>query len=365
MYLVTKDGTRYLDMFAGIAVSALGHSHPGILGAIGEQSRKYLHLSNYFVQAPQVDLARRLLQASGFERVFFANSGSEATEGALKISRKWGSAEGKRTVIAFSGSFHGRTYGAMSLMDRQSYRDGFGPFLDDCTIIPFNEVGSLRSTVTPETAAVILECIQGEGGIRPVDMALITELCSLRDRFGFLIIVDEIQSGLGRTGRLFAYEHYGFRPDMALVAKPLGGGLPLGAVLGGPRVAGVLGPGTHGSTFGGNALACAAGIVVMRELTERGLLKNVRAMGETLRTGLVRLRDSYPALLKDVRGSGLMLGVEATGEAGWIAEKLRERKVLVNVTNRTVLRIVPALNIQVEHVREFLRAFEDVLSARS
>ena len=364
MYLVAKDGTRYLDMFAGIAVSALGHSHPAILKAIGEQSRRYLHLSNYFVQEPQVELARRLLAASGFSRVFFANSGSEATEGALKIARKWGASQGKQGFVSFSGSFHGRTYGALSLMDRLSYRDGFGPFLSGFTIVPFNDAGALRSSVTAETAAVFLECVQGEGGIRPVDPGFITELRSLQDRLGFLVVADEIQCGLGRTGKLFAFEHFGFKPDIALVAKPLGGGLPLSAILGGKKVEGVLEPGDHGSTFGGNALACAAGTVVVRELTEGSLLTNVAAMGDLLRNELLRIAKRYPGLIREVRGLGLMLGIEMNGDAAGISERMRERKVLVNVTNRTVLRIVPALNIGEQQIREFLSAFEEVLSSQ-
>jgi acetylornithine aminotransferase len=364
MYLITKDGTRYLDMFAGIAVSALGHSHPEILAAIQEQSRRYLHLSNYFVQEPQVRLAQRLLDASGLTRIFFANSGSEATEGAVKIARKWGSARGKGTIISFTGSFHGRTYGALSLMDRPSHRNGFAPFLDGCSNIPFNDVGALEAAVTPETAAVIVECIQGEGGIRPAGQGFIAALCSLRKKFGFLIIADEVQCGLGRTGRLFAYEHYGFRPDLVLVAKPLGGGLPLSAILGGEQVEGVLEPGTHGSTFGGNALACAAGIVVVRALTEGGLPGNARTIGGILLEELASMKRRYPGLIRDVRGMGLMLGVEMNDDAGAIAEEMRRQRVLVNITNRTVLRIVPALNIEEQHIREFLRALEVVLSAR-
>jgi len=364
MYLIAKDGTRYLDMFAGIAVSALGHSHPAILKAIGEQSRRYLHLSNYFTQEPQVELARRLLSASGFSRIFFANSGSEATEGALKIARKWGASRGKHELVSFSGSFHGRTYGALSLMDRPSYRDGFGPFLSGCKVVPFNDSEALRNAVTSDTSAVFLECVQGEGGIRPVDPGFITELRSLQDRFGFLLVADEIQCGLGRTGKLFAYEHYGFRPDMALVAKPLGGGLPLSAILGGKQVEGVLEQGDHGSTFGGNALACAAGIVVVRELTEGNLLKNVAAMGDLLRNELLRISKLYPGLIREVRGLGLMLGVEMSDDASRIAGMMRERKVLVNVTDRTVLRIVPALNIAEQQIREFLSAFEEVLASQ-
>ncbi len=364
MYLISRDGTRYLDMFAGIAVSALGHSHPGILDAIQVQSRKYLHLSNYFLQEPQIELARRLVQTSGFRRVFFTNSGTEAMEGAMKIARKSGSARGKSALLSFTNSFHGRTYGALSLMDRSSYREGYGPFLDKCAVAPFNDTEALRRAVTHQTAAVVIECIQGEGGIRQASREFMDELGSLRKEFGFLLIADEIQSGLGRTGKLFAFEHFGATPDLVLLAKALGGGLPLGAILGNEAVGNVLEPGTHGSTFGGNAVACAAGAVLLRELTEGTLLENVRAMGELLKRELLRIKDIHPSTIRDIRGMGLMLGVELSDDAAPVVEAMRKRKVLVNSTDRTVLRIIPALNIGESHIMQFIQTLEEVLSAR-
>jgi acetylornithine/succinyldiaminopimelate/putrescine aminotransferase len=305
-----------------------------------------------------------LIDASGFRRMFFANSGTEATEGAMKIARKWGSSRSKNVLIAFTNSFHGRTYGALSLMDRVSYREGYGPFLDHCLTIPFNDAEALRKAVTPETAALFIEGIQGEGGIRTANREFIEEINRLQRQFGFLLVADEIQCGLGRTGRMFAFEHFGMRPDLVLLAKPLGGGLPLGAILGGEAVEDVLEPGAHGSTFGGNALACAAGCVVVRELTQGNLLANVQKMGERLRDELLRMKAAHPSTIRDVRGIGLMLGVELFDEARPFVDALRERKVLVNSTDRTVLRIVPALTIEETHVAEFIRALEDVLATR-
>lgn len=282
----------------------------------------------------------------------------------MKIARKSGSARGKGAFISFTNSFHGRTYGALSLMDRSAYREGYGPFLDHCVVVQFNDREALRRAVTHQTAAVAIECIQGEGGVREVEREFINDIMSLREEFGFLLIADEIQSGLGRTGKMFSFEYFGARPDLVLLAKPLGGGLPLGAILGNEAVENVLGPGTHGSTFGGNALACAAGAVVLRELTRGALLENVRKMGGLLKRELLRVKKTHPSIIRDVRGVGLMLGVELSDDAGPVVTALRERKVLVNSTNRTVLRIIPALNIGELHVMEFIRALEEVLATR-
>ncbi len=350
VYLYGTDGTRYLDMFAGLAVNALGYAHPRILRAVREQSERYLHLSNYYLQQPQIRLAELLTGFSGYPRIFFTNSGTESIEGAVKIARRWGSTRGKSQLISFTNAFHGRTMGALSMMDREKYREGFGPFLPDCRIVEFNDTAALRGAVSEKSAAVIIECVQGEGGIRPVNPEFAATLKSLSSRFGFLLIADEIQSGIGRTGKFFAFEHFDLHPDVVVVAKPIGGGLPLGAILGGAAVADVLEPGTHGTTFGGNPVACAAGIAVLEEIQERGLMKQAETLGALFRSGLQTLAGEFPKLIREVRGVGLMLGVELTRDGEPIVAAMREGKILINCTDRTVLRFLPPLIITKEHV---------------
>ena len=365
MYLFTADGTKYLDMFAGIAVNALGHAHPRVVRAIADQASRYVHVSNYFAQEPQIRLAELLLRHSGAARVFFTNSGTEAMEGALKIARQWGSGRGKTHIAGFSNAFHGRTYGALSIMDRPTYRDGFGPFLDNCASLPLNDAGALRSAVSPRTAAVVLECIQGEGGIRPVTSAFVGTLQELRKQHGFLVIADEIQTGSGRTGRFLASEHFALSPDIITLAKPIGGGLPLGAILGAPSVADVLQPGMHGTTFGGNPVACAAGIAVLEEIEERGLMQHATAMGNLLLSRLGECAQAFPKLCKEVRGVGLMVGLELTGEAEPVVTAMREHGILINGTDKTVLRFVPPLIVNAEEINRTVDTLRDVLAGIS
>jgi acetylornithine aminotransferase len=362
MELFTADGRVYLDMFAGVAVNALGYAHPALLAAVVDQTTRYMHVSNYFAQEPQVRLAELLTRASGFERVFFANSGTETTEGALKLARRWGSTRQKQEVFALSNAFHGRSTGALSLMDR--HRDGFGPFLDHCSTLPLNDTAALRKAVGPTTAAVVLEFIQGEGGIRPVSREFAGALGELRDRHGFLIIADEVQSGAGRTGRFFAFEHFGLRPDVVTMAKPIGGGLPLGAILTSKTIADTLQPGMHGTTFGGNPVACAAGAVVLHEVLEGGLMDNAEKMGRLLREGLTGLQTEFPALVREVRGYGLMLGMELHRDGGPIVTAMREAGVLINCTDTTVLRFVPPLIVGADHIAKTLNTLRKVLASQ-
>jgi len=363
--LITADGTRYLDMFAGIAVNALGHAHPRVVRAIADQAARYIHVSNYFLQEPQVRLAELLQRLSGFPRVFFANSGTEAVEGAIKIARKRGAALGKSGIVSFANAFHGRTMGALSLMDRPSYRDGFGPFLPDCAVVPLNDVPALRAAVGPGTAAVMLECIQGEGGIRPVSPAMVETLNALHREYGFLLIADEIQSGVWRTGTFLACEQFGLRPDLVTMAKPIGGGLPLGAILGSQAVADVLQPGSHGTTFGGNPVACAAGIAVLEELEALGIAQSVRTVGAAFAAALLKLCTEFPSLCTEVRGRGLMLGLELTRDGNPIVAAMRERRILINCTDTTVLRFVPPLIITPDQVTETLHTLRDVFVSLS
>ena len=361
-WLYARDGTRYLDMFGGIAVNALGHAHPAVIRAITEQARKYIHLSNYFHQEPQQELAKALLAASGYSRTFFTNSGTEAIEGALKIARRWGSGRGRHTLVSLSGAFHGRTMGALSIMDRDKYRNGFAPFLPDCRVCEFGSSESLQDAVNEQTAAVVLEYIQGEGGIRPVTPAYAAALETLRDRHGFLIVADEIQSGIGRTGKFFGFQHFGATPDIVTLAKPLGGGLPLGAILARGEAATVLEPGMHGTTFGGNPVACAAGTSVLRELSEGGVMKHCARIGTLLKSRLETIRGEFPRLVRDVRGFGLMLGMELTTSGDPVVTSMQRRGVLINCTETTVLRFVPPLIIGSDHVETACNALRDSLA---
>jgi acetylornithine aminotransferase len=341
VYLIARDGKRYLDFFGGLAVNALGYNHPAVNKAIIDQVQKYIHLSNFYVQEPQVNLAERVIKASGFQRVFFSNSGTEAVEGAIKVARKWGKKHGKTELIGLSNSFHGRTMGALSLTERQKYREGYEPFLPNVGHIEFNDVAQLRAVVNEQTLGIILEFIQGEGGIFVVSAEFAAALNELREKFGFLIIADEIQAGMGRTGKFFAFEHFSVRPDIVVIAKAIGGGLPLGAFLGNERVADVLTYGTHGTTFGGNPVACAAGVAVMHEVLDNGLMKKAGEIGDYLKTQFARLKSEFPTLVQDVRGYGCMLGIELSKDGQPVVDQLQEKGFLVNCTHATVLRFLP------------------------
>jgi len=363
-YLIARDGTRYLDMFAGLAVNALGYAHPAVVKAICDQSARYTHLSNYFLQEPQVRLAELLTQHSGYERIFLANSGTEAIEGTIKLVRKWGSTRAKAEIVSMSNSFHGRTMGALSLMDRPRYREGFGPFLEGFRVAEFNNPDALRQNITPQTAAVILEFVQGEGGIRPITQAFVRTLAELHKQHGFLLVADEIQSGIGRTGKFFAFQHYdAARPDIVVVAKPIGGGLPLGGILAHPDVAGVLEPGMHGTTFGGNPVACAAGIAVIEEIVSGKLMEHAAGMGALMSTEFERLKSTFPNIIREVRVKGLMAGIELDREADPLVTTMRDKHhILINGTDRTVLRLLPPLIVTAEQIRATVSALEQVLS---
>lgn len=363
VYLFTGDGKRYLDMFAGLAVNALGYSHPRIVEAIRAQASRYNHLSNYFFQEPQICLAELLTGLSGYPKVFFSNSGTEAIEGAIKIARKWGSTRGKTEILAMSNSFHGRTMGALSLMDRPKYRDGFGPFLPGCCVIPFNDPAALRRAVSPKTAAVILEFIQGEGGIRPISADFARTLEALHKESGFLLIADEIQSGAGRTGKFFGFQHFPVSPEVVTMAKPIGGGLPLGAILATEEVSSVLEPGMHGTTFGGNPVSCAAGVAVLEEIKEKDLTGRAASIGAILLSGLKTLAGEFPGLIREVRGYGLMAGAELTQSGDGVVDAMREKGVLINCTDTTVLRFLPPLIIEKPHVDETIAALRGILAS--
>lgn len=361
-YLYDRNGNRYLDFFGGLAVNALGYNHPRVKEAITQQINKYIHLSNYYVQEPQVLLAEKLIAASGYRRLFFTNSGTEAIEGAIKLARKWGKKNGKTDLFGLSNSFHGRTMGALSLTERPKYREGYEPFLPNTSHVGFNDVEELRAKVNAQTLGIVMEVIQGEGGIHVVSAEFVAELKRLREQFGFLIIADEVQSGLGRTGKFFGFEHFDLRPDIVTVAKPLGGGLPVGAFLGNERVEDTFSYGMHGTTFGGNPVACAAGVVVLEEIVENGLMKNAAEVGSYLKTALQDMQCELPNVIKEVRGFGCMLGIELAQEGQPVVDELQRRGILVNCTNTNVIRLLPPLTISHQHCDKFLREFRAVIS---
>jgi acetylornithine/N-succinyldiaminopimelate aminotransferase len=356
-------GKTYLDFLGGIAVNALGHAHPRIVRVVRREAGRAIHLSNLFHNVYQGPLARKLARWSGLERVFFANSGTEAVDGALKLARLF--AEFRKTprsrILALDNAFHGRTFGALSVTAMEKYRRPFEPLVPGVDFVRFNDTADLEAKLDSSVCALILETIQGEGGIHPVSEAFWDLARRQTKRYGSLLIADEIQCGLGRTGRYFAYQKFSSMPDMVLVAKPLAAGLPLGAILTTQEVAEAVSPGLHGTTFGGGPLVCAAALEFLRTVEEEGLLENVRARGKQLRAGIEELAGKFP-VIREVRAEGLMIGVELGVEgAPFVAEALR-RGLLINCTHECTLRLLPPFTVTPAQVREFLRLFEIVLA---
>jgi acetylornithine aminotransferase len=362
VYLYDKNGNKYLDFFAGLAVNALGYAHPGIVGAVSSQIAKFGHISNRFITDVQLELGQSLLKYSGMSKVFLSNSGTEATEAALKIIRKKEGPDKK--LFSLSGSFHGRSYGALSLTSREKYKKGFEPLLPNIYQVIFNDVKDLKSKVDDSTAAVFLEFIQGEGGINVVSDEFAAALAELRDKYKFSIVADEIQSGIGRTGKPFAFNHFNITPDIVVAAKAIGGGLPLGAVLTSSKFDNVLDADMHGTTFGGNPVSCAAGIVVLNEVFENGVMENAEVLGNYFIEKLNKLAGRLPNDIKEVRGKGLMIGVELLYPGQKIVQLMLEKKILINCTNQTVLRILPPLIITKNEIDYFLVNLEESFRAK-
>jgi acetylornithine/N-succinyldiaminopimelate aminotransferase len=358
VYVYGKDGKKYLDFFGGIAVNALGYNNVRVKSAIMNQVDRYMHMSNLFYMDVQVELAELICRLSGYSKIFFTNSGTEAVEAAIKLSRKWGSKENKTKLFALTNSFHGRTLGALSLTDRAKYRQGFEPFLPDVDHISFNDVSDLTKKVDSRTAAVFIEFIQGEGGINVISDEFVEQLFALRNKHHFLIIADEIQSGIYRTGKLFSFEHYAVRPDAITAAKPLGGSLPLGGLIVDSHLVDVLGYGAHGTTFGGNPVSCAAGLATLQELNEREIQFHVTKVGGYFRQRLMEFERKHSDFVSEVRGLGLMLGVECKTDCAELVNQLLANGVLANCTNGNVIRILPPLIIEENHVDDFMSVLE-------
>ena len=360
-YIYDTDGNEYLDFLGGIAVNVLGHSHPDIIEAIVEQSSKYLHVSNFFYQKPQIELAEMLKYITGYDKVYYSNSGAESTEGALKFARKWGAIHNKKDVIAFTGGFHGRTYGALSLMEGENYKKDMGPFIDDVKILEFNSVTHLETKIDENTAAVFIEFIQGSGGLTVADPEWVSKISELQEKYNFLIIADEVQSGLGRSGKFFSFEHFDVKPDIVTIAKGLGGGIPIGAILLNEKTSNLLGAGQHGTTFGGNALACATGLVVLKKLND-GLQTDINRIAAYLKKKLQELILKYPDKIKTYKGLGLMCGLEFNSPAKPIVLELLNRKIIANSTSNNVLRLVPPYIIDKEMVNRLIDELDSIVS---
>lgn len=362
--LFTEDGEEYLDFTSGIAVCNLGHSHPELIEALKTQAQLIWHTSNLYYTAPQAKLAKKLVELSFAEKVFFANSGAEAVEAALKLARRWAYenfGKEKNQFIALENSFHGRTFGALSVTGQPQYWEGFEPLLPGIIFIPPNDKDALKSAFNDKICAIILEPIQGEGGVYPLEKGFIELAKELCEKYNALLIFDEIQTGIGRTGKLFAYEHFGIEPDVMCLAKALANGLPLSAMLAKEKIMSALKPGTHASTFGGNPLACAVALKVLEIIGNPSFLKEVDLKGRVLREKIEKLNEEKPGIIKEVRGLGLLIGIEFSISANDIYKKLLERKILVTQPKPNVIRLSPPLIINYREIDFFVENLKEII----
>ena len=363
-YLWDADGKRYLDFLAGVAVNNLGHCHPRVVAALQKQAAELIHCSNYYHIPTQIELAEILCNHSFADRAFFCNSGAEANEAAIKLARKYSRekfGQDRYEIITALASFHGRTMATVSATGQEKVQKFFDPLLHGFVHVPFNDADALEKAVTPNTCAVMLEPIQGEGGVVVPDAEYFRQVRRICDENNLILIFDEVQVGIGRTGKLFAHEHFGVTPDIMTLAKALAGGAPIGTMLAREELAASFGPGTHGSTFGGNPLVTAAGVAVMRTILEEGILNHAEEMGEYLMGELEGLKKKFP-IITDVRGIGLMIGMELSVPAGDIVKKGLERGVLLNVAQDRVLRFVPPLIVGKKEVDEMIAVLDGILA---
>lgn len=347
------DGRSYLDFISGLGVNSLGHNHPRVTAAIHEAAGTLVHCSNLYHIESQARLAARLAELTGLDRAFFCNSGAEANEAAIKLARRYARVrrgEDRFEIITAERSFHGRTLATVTATGQPKYQQGFEPLPQGFRYVPLNDIDALERAITPQTCAVLLEPIQGEGGVFPCDEAYLRQVRELCDAHGLLLIFDEVQTGLGRTGRMFAFEHYGVRPDIITLAKALGGGVPIGAIVATEEASKGFEPGSHASTFGGNPLSTYVACEVLDILIDESLPERAEAAGNRLRQGLLRLQERYPDALGEVRGRGLMLGMELHFDGSALLAATRERGLLVNVIAGKVLRLLPPLIVADEEI---------------
>jgi len=361
-----EEGRSYLDFLSGIAVCSLGHNHPAVTEAICRQAAKLLHVSNLFYTKPQTELAEMLVAASFADRVFFANSGAEANEAAIKLARKFAPAD-RYEIISLQGSFHGRTLATVAATGQPKFHQGFEPLPSGFLSVPFGDIEALQKAVTDRTCAILVEPLQGEGGVRPLEREYLAAIRHLCDEKRLLLIFDEVQVGMGRTGTLFAYQQLGVVPDIMTLAKALGNGLPIGAMLATEKVAAAFTPGTHASTFGGNPVACAAAVATMKVMQQSGFLEDVQDKGHYLAAGLEKTRQHFPQLAEAVRGMGLIQGLVLTEngreQGAEIVKRLFEAGVLANFAGNTALRFLPPLIVAKEQIDTMLEALNGVLGA--
>jgi len=372
VYLRDENGNDYLDLLSGIGVSALGYNHPVITAAITDQSKKLVHTSNLFFHQHTAELAMRLTEITGLDRAFLCNSGTEAWEAALKLARAHAGvlrAEGKSMgtkFLALEHSFHGRTMGSVATTHKAKYREPFAPVMPDVQFVPFNDIVALKAAFSNDVCAIAIEAIQGEAGIYPVSQEFLAAARSLCDSTGALLLLDEIQSGLGRTGKWCAYQHYGIQPDVTTLAKPLAGGIPMGAMLCTEEAARAFTPGMHGTTFGGNPLACAVAIAVIDEIKHSMLLDHNTTNGDYFMNRLRGLQSRHSSIV-EVRGVGLMIGVELDSDvlAKKVLAGMMDRRILLNRTHETVLRFLPPYLITRDHVDQTIQAMDELLTAHT
>ena len=354
-WLIATNGDRYLDFTSGVAVNALGHAHPQLVAALAEQAQKLWHVSNLY-EIPEAErVAQRLCDASFADVVFFCNSGAEAMECAIKTARKYHAVNGapeRYRIITFEGAFHGRTLATLAAGGQKKYLDGFGPVVDGFDQVPFSDLDATKRAITPETAAILIEPIMGEGGVRVIEPSFLRALRELCDRHGLLLMFDEVQTGMGRTGELFAYQRVGVAPDIMALAKALGGGFPVGACLATTAAAKGMTAGTHGSTFGGNPLAMSAASAVLDVMLAPEFLDRVRLIGLLLKQRLAEIKDRYPALIAEVRGEGLLIGLRALVPAGELVDALRAEKMIAVSAGDNVVRLLPPLIIGEQEIAE-------------
>lgn len=368
VWLITESGERYLDFAAGVAVNSLGHAHPHLVEAIKAQAEKVWHLSNLYEIPGQEKLAKRLTDATFADKAFFTNSGAEALECAIKTARRYHYSKGhpeKFRIVTFEGAFHGRTLATIAAGGQAKYLEGFGPKVEGFDQVPFGDLEALKAVITSETAALLIEPVQGEGGIRIVPPEFMRTLRDLCDEHGLLLILDEVQTGVGRTGKLFGYEWTGVTPDIMAVAKGIGGGFPLGACLATAEAASGMTAGTHGTTYGGNPLAMAVGNAVLDVVLADGFLDHIRDITLIFRQGLASLQDRFPDVIEEIRGEGLLLGIKPKMPSSELLQAMRTEHVLGVPAGDNVIRLLPPLVVTAEEAREGLRRIENAAIALS
>ncbi|SPQ00406.1 Acetylornithine aminotransferase [Candidatus Sulfobium mesophilum] len=365
MKVWSSDGKEYLDFVGGIAVNCLGHCHPKVVVAIQKQAQRLIHVSNYYHIEPQIKLAKLLVENSFADKAFFCNSGAEANEAAIKLARRYFREHvgvNRFEIITAINSFHGRTIATLSATGQAKFKAGFEPLVPGFKHVDFDDIDAVDRAITKETCAVLMEPIQGEGGVKIPDPDYLRDLREVCDRHGILLILDEVQTGMGRTGKLFAYEHFGIKPDIVTLAKGLGGGVPIGAMLATDKVASGFQPGTHASTFGGNPLVCAAAVVTLEVLIEDGfILDQCRRMGKYFKKRLEEMKKEFPSVIADVRGMGLLIGMELIRDGAPIVKTCMDRGLLINCTAGNILRFMPPLIVTEKEIDHLIDVLEQTL----